>query len=118
MLDLSEVRDAVLARSLPQREIWKFIAELGWRDYWRRVYAVLGDGVWQDIDSPKTGAGEYADALPEDILRRARPGSRASTASPAICSRRGTCTIMRACTSHRTSCITGVSAGKRVRAGI
>ena len=67
MLDLSEVRDAVLARGLPRREVWKFIAELGWRDYWRRVYAVLGDRVWEDVESLKTGVDTYMDALPDDI---------------------------------------------------
>ena len=67
MLDLSEVRDAVLARGLAQRDVWKFIAELGWRDYWRRVYAVLGDRVWEDVENPKTGVSVYAEALPLDI---------------------------------------------------
>ena len=67
MLDLAEVRDAVLARGLPRRDVWKLIAELGWRDYWRRVYAVLGDRVWEDVDSAKTGVSVYADALPVDI---------------------------------------------------
>ena len=52
---------------MPQRDVWKLIAELGWRDYWRRVYAVLGDRVWDDVESPKTGAGTYAATLPDDI---------------------------------------------------
>ena len=67
VLDLAEVRDAVLARDRPQREIWKFVQELAWRDYWRRVYGVLGDRVWDDIEPYATGVRDYAHELPPDI---------------------------------------------------
>jgi deoxyribodipyrimidine photo-lyase len=67
MLDLSEVRDAVLARGRVQRDIWKFVFELGWRDYWRRVYGMLGDRVWEDVETARIGSTSYADALPDDI---------------------------------------------------
>jgi deoxyribodipyrimidine photo-lyase len=67
MLDLAEVRDAVLARGLAQRDIWKFVFELGWRDYWRRAYGVLGDGVWDDVEVSPSGTAEYADVLPGDV---------------------------------------------------
>jgi deoxyribodipyrimidine photo-lyase len=67
ILDLAEVRDAVLAHGRPQRDIWKFVQELAWRDYWRRVYGALGDRIWDDIEPYKTGVSAYAHALPADI---------------------------------------------------
>jgi deoxyribodipyrimidine photo-lyase len=43
----------------------KFIQELAWRDYWQRVYANIGTGVWQDREPAKTGV-QYRNALPAD----------------------------------------------------
>lgn len=47
----------------------KFVTELGWRDYWQRLYAVLGNGIWQDREALKTGfpVGAYHPELPADI---------------------------------------------------
>lgn len=47
----------------------KFASELAWRDYWQRLYAEWGDGVWQDREAYKTGhdAGAYAGELPGEI---------------------------------------------------
>ncbi|MCC6539279.1 MAG: deoxyribodipyrimidine photo-lyase [Bryobacterales bacterium] len=52
------------------RRIYKFIAELAWRDYWQRLYAQWGAGVWEDREEYKTGwpAASYAAALPDDLL--------------------------------------------------
>lgn len=68
ILGLTEVRDAALARS-SRAAADKLLSELGWRDYFQRVYAELGNGIWQDREPYKTGfqAGAYADALPPDI---------------------------------------------------
>lgn len=68
VLELAVVRDAALQTSAPER-IGKFIIELAWRDYWRRVLGVLGDGVWDDLDVYKTGftPDDYAPWLPDDI---------------------------------------------------
>jgi deoxyribodipyrimidine photo-lyase len=33
----------------------KLITELAWRDYWQRVYARIGNGIWQDREPYKTG---------------------------------------------------------------
>ena len=64
-LGLSEVRDQALARRAPL----KLLQELAWRDYYQRVYAKIGDGIWTDREAYKTGlsADDYADDLPEDI---------------------------------------------------
>lgn len=67
VLSLAEVRNAAL-RTAPQAAA-KLINELGWRDYYRRVYAAIGSGVWRDLEAYKTGwrAQDYAATLPSDI---------------------------------------------------
>jgi deoxyribodipyrimidine photo-lyase len=70
VLSLSEVRDAALARG-GREAIEKFVQELGWRDYYRRVWSLLGDRLWDDLEAYKTGysASAYADEMPPDIAR-------------------------------------------------
>lgn len=69
VLSLAEVRDAALRKVNRRRDVEKFINELGWRDYWQRLYLELGDGIWHDREAYKTGwqAGDYQDRLPDDI---------------------------------------------------
>ena len=57
----------------------KLISELGWRDYWQRLWRQLGDGIWHDREPLKTGHGPdaYAPELPPDI-------AAASTGLPCI----------------------------------
>ena len=57
----------------------KLISELGWRDYWQRLWRQLGDGIWHDREPLKTGhrPDAYAAALPADI-------AAASTGLPCI----------------------------------
>jgi deoxyribodipyrimidine photo-lyase len=47
----------------------KLINELGWRDYWQRLWRQLGDGIWHDREPLKTGhrPDAYAPAFPADI---------------------------------------------------
>lgn len=68
VLSLAEVRDKALTLTSANKAE-KFVNELGWRDYWQRVYRVIGNGVWEDLEAWKTGfsADDYADELPEDI---------------------------------------------------
>jgi deoxyribodipyrimidine photo-lyase len=69
VLSLAEVRDAVLVK-VPEAEAdHKLITELGWRDYWQRLYVTLGDRIWQDQEPYKTGfdAANYQPDLPDDI---------------------------------------------------
>jgi deoxyribodipyrimidine photo-lyase len=57
----------------------KLISELGWRDYWQRLWRQLGDGIWIDREPLKTGhrPDAYAPELPPDI-------AAASTGLPCI----------------------------------
>lgn len=69
VLSLAEVRDAALEKTRRPQQAGKFVNELGWRDYYQRVYAEIGDGVWRDREPWKTGftADDYADELPPDV---------------------------------------------------
>jgi deoxyribodipyrimidine photo-lyase len=69
VLGLADVRDAVLGRVRRPAEAAKLVQELAWRDYWQRVYAQLGQGVWQDREPYKTGyrPSDYAAELPDDL---------------------------------------------------
>jgi deoxyribodipyrimidine photo-lyase len=47
----------------------KLIAELGWRDYWRRVQATLGDAIHADIEPPAAiQRAAWIEAMPADVL--------------------------------------------------
>lgn len=69
VVTLAEARARALAKA-PRSAAYKFVQELAWRDYYRRVYAMIGHGVWSDIEPYKTGhrAQSYAQLLPGDIL--------------------------------------------------
>jgi deoxyribodipyrimidine photo-lyase len=88
VLTLAEVREAVFERlgasgeapALRQGELFpshqlarrageKLINELGWRDYWQRLWHQLGDGIWANREPLKTGhpPEAYAPELPADI---------------------------------------------------
>jgi deoxyribodipyrimidine photo-lyase len=69
VLSLAEVKKYVLNKIQQPEEAMKLINELGWRDYWQRLYVKLGNGIWEDREEYKTGctAKEYAPKLPEDI---------------------------------------------------
>ena len=73
VLSLVEVRDAVAHRlaaaGLPQAAGERLMAELGWRDYWQRLWRRWGDGIWDDREPFCTGleASAYAPLLPDDL---------------------------------------------------
>jgi deoxyribodipyrimidine photo-lyase len=69
VLSLAEVRDAVFARTQQRQASEKLINELGWRDYWQRLWRQLGEGIWHNQEPLKTGHGvaSYAAELPADI---------------------------------------------------
>jgi len=78
VFSLAEVRDAVFhkLRTSGGREAGeKLINELGWRDFWQRVWRQLGDGIWHNQEPLKTGhsPASYASELPAD-LAEARTG--------------------------------------------
>lgn len=66
VISLAEVRRKALAAG---RHSEKFISELSWRDYWQRIYAQIGNGIWLDREEYKTGlnADDYHTDLPTDI---------------------------------------------------
>lgn len=74
-----EVREGVFAwlqrSDQPPQAAAKLINELGWRDYWQRLWRQLGDGIWDNREPLKTGypPERYAATLPDDLLE-ARTG--------------------------------------------
>jgi deoxyribodipyrimidine photo-lyase len=70
VLSLAEVRDAAIARAGGASHCIKLIQELAWRDYYQRLWRLLGPAIWSDIEHDKTGfdASNYADQLPPDLL--------------------------------------------------
>ncbi|MCP9828122.1 deoxyribodipyrimidine photolyase [Synechococcus sp. L2F] len=73
VLTLAEVRQAVFAalatRGLGRSAGEKLINELGWRDYWQRVWQQLGEGIWDDREQGASGLPPtaYRVDLPDDI---------------------------------------------------
>ncbi len=70
VLTLAEVRDHALAQAARPEDAGKLVQELAWRDYWQRLYTVLGEGVWTDREVSKTGfkASQYAAELPQALV--------------------------------------------------
>ena len=69
IISLNEVRNGALKRCSNPQQIEKFVQELGWRDFWQRVYRQNPEWIWEDVEEYKTGfsVDEYADELPDDI---------------------------------------------------
>lgn len=69
VMSLREVRDYALEQVENGDDALKLLSELGWRDYWQRLYIKLGDRIWDNQEDYKTGFSdpEYATELPEDI---------------------------------------------------
>ena len=68
-LTLSETSNNVQERYGAQSQ--KFVEELAWRDYWRRVWYELGDDIFSDIEDPKVALG---DRLLPDFIRQGITG--------------------------------------------
>ncbi len=69
VVGLAEVKRAALAKVRRRADAEKLVNELGWRDYWQRLYAKLGEAIWKDQEEYKTGfrAVQYKDTLPDDV---------------------------------------------------
>jgi deoxyribodipyrimidine photo-lyase len=69
LISLVEVRDAAVGAARSHADVEKFVQELGWRDYYVRIHAAIGDGVWRNLESYKTGeaADSYGSELPQDV---------------------------------------------------
>ena len=75
VLTLAEVRDAVFQVIRRRDDGSKLINELGWRDFWQRMWHELGDRIEDDQEVIKTGhdPASYARELPDDV-REGRTG--------------------------------------------
>ncbi len=69
VVTLAEVRDLALEQAGSPERATKLVNELGWRDFYQRLYARLGERVWEDQEPYKTGlaAADYAAALPDTV---------------------------------------------------
>lgn len=69
VLSLAEVRDFALKKVQNKDDAEKLVQELGWRDYWQRLYAEKGEAIWKNQEDYKTGyaAEVYAAELPADV---------------------------------------------------
>ncbi len=78
VLSLAEVRDHALAQVGRPEDAEKLVSELGWRDYWRRVHARLGESISRDLEPPAARPRRPPiDRMPADVLS-------ASTGMPCI----------------------------------
>lgn len=69
LLTLAQVRERAFTLVQDRLHAAKFITELAWRDYWQRLYATLGNGIWEDREPAKTGLppAAYREELPADV---------------------------------------------------
>ena len=69
ILTLKQAKEVAFTKVSDRFHAAKFVTELAWRDYWQRLYAVLGRKVWEDREESKTGIPPhtYAPAMPEDV---------------------------------------------------
>jgi len=68
-ITLKEASDSVRYRFGAQSV--EFVGALAWRDYWRRVWYQLGNGIFSDIEDPKVAVG---DKLLPDFIRQGITG--------------------------------------------
>ena len=68
VLGLREVAESVRDRFGRSYDSLKFWQELGWRQFWRLVYARLGHRIYEDLEPSKVSLGEgFPEELPEEI---------------------------------------------------
>ena len=70
VLSLAEVRDTALAYSPSTQAAEKFITELGWRFYWRKVQASLRHKIRHNIEPPRMKSRQQnaPTSIPNDVL--------------------------------------------------
>lgn len=69
VLTLKEAADFAVGKY--REGAYKFVFELAWRDFWRRVWEKRGTGIYEAIEEPKVALGHQA--LSDDI-REGRTG--------------------------------------------
>ena len=74
VLGLREVAESIRERFGESYDAAKFWQELGWRQFWRLIYARLGNQIYEDLETAKVPLGKgLSEELPEDI-RQGRTG--------------------------------------------
>ena len=74
VLGLREVAESIRERFGASYDAAKFWQELGWRQFWRLIYARLGDRIYEDLEPAKVPLGrDFPRELPEEIAQ-ARTG--------------------------------------------
>ena len=70
VITLAEVRNEVFKKIRNKKEGEKLIQELGWRDFWQRVWKSLGNKINLDQEEHKTGIKsiDYGSRLNKDII--------------------------------------------------
>ncbi len=70
IISLNEVRNKAIASASQPKQVTKFVQELGWRDFWQRIYDAHPEWIFDSVEDYKTGykASDYAEILPDDIL--------------------------------------------------
>lgn len=65
VVSLPDVRNRVLGAVDDPVMAEKMVQQLAWRDYWQRLYILLGNRIWDDLEPYKTGfeASDYADDI-------------------------------------------------------
>lgn len=71
LISLNQVRNYVLEKISDKTTSYKFIQELGWRDFWQLIIKENPNYAWTDIENYKTGfsSEDYFDKIPDDILK-------------------------------------------------
>ena len=68
VLGIREVAESVRERFGKSYDAIKFWQELGWRQFWRHLYGLWGDGIYEDREPAKVPLGNGTDSeLPAEI---------------------------------------------------
>lgn len=68
VLGLREVAESIRDRFSRSYDATKFWQELGWRQFWRMVYARLGNRIYEDLEAAKVSLGQdFPGELPAEI---------------------------------------------------
>ena len=69
VLGIREVAESVQERFGKSYDAIKFWQELGWRQFWRHLYGLWGDGIYKDREAPKVPLGNGTEEeLPAEIV--------------------------------------------------
>lgn len=68
VLGLREVAESIRERFGRSYDSLKFWQELGWRQFWRKIYGRIGNRIYDDLEPSKVNLGAgFPEELPEEI---------------------------------------------------